>query len=52
MDALNDPDMREQLNRRNIPLADPKEAFTMESKLKSDHVKWSALVKAANILLE
>lgn len=52
LDALNDPEMREQLNKRNIPLAEPKEAFTMESKLKSDHVKWSALVKAANISLE
>jgi tripartite-type tricarboxylate transporter receptor subunit TctC len=50
--VLNDPDLRARLASRNIPLADPREAFTMEQQLKSDHAKWSALVNAANIKLD
>ena len=52
MEVLNDPQLRAQLTKRNIPLAEPREAFTMEQQLKADHVKWSELVKAANIKLE
>lgn len=52
LDALNDSELRAHLAKRNIPLAEPKDAFTMEQQLKADHVKWSALVKSANIRID
>jgi tripartite-type tricarboxylate transporter receptor subunit TctC len=52
IEVLNDKDLRAQLARRNIPLAEPGEASTMEQQLKTDQVKWSALVSAAKIKLE
>ncbi len=52
MEVLNDAELRALLASRNIPLVDPRGAFTMEQHLKADQVKWSGLVKAANIKLE
>ena len=52
IDALNDPQLRAQLAKRNIPLAETRDAFSMEQQLRADHAKWSELVKTANIKIE
>ena len=52
LDALKDPQLRAQLAKRNIPLAEARDASNMDQLLKADHAKWSELVKAANIKLD
>jgi tripartite-type tricarboxylate transporter receptor subunit TctC len=52
VEVLDDSELRTQLARRNIPLAEARDAFAMERQLKADHAKWSDLVKAANIRLD
>ncbi|MDB5889927.1 MAG: bordetella uptake protein [Polaromonas sp.] len=52
IDALNDPQLRAQFAKRNIPLAESRDAFSMEQQLQADHAKWSELVKTANIKIE
>lgn len=52
MEVLKDPELRASLTRRNIPLAQPADAFTMDQLLKVDHIKWSALLRSTNIKLD
>ena len=52
MEALEDSELRAQLAGRSIPLSDPRQAFMMAQQLQADRVKWSDLVKTANIKLE
>lgn len=52
LDVLTDPQFRAEMAQRGIPLSEPQGAMQMEKLLADDKVKWSALVKSANIRLE
>jgi tripartite-type tricarboxylate transporter receptor subunit TctC len=52
IDVLADPQFRAEMVQRGISLTEPQGALQMEKLLSDDKVKWSALVKSANITLE
>jgi tripartite-type tricarboxylate transporter receptor subunit TctC len=52
LDVLADPQFRAEMAQRGISLTEPQGALQMEKLLADDKVKWSALVKSANIRLE
>jgi len=52
LDVLADQQFRAEMAQRGISLTEPQAALQMEKLLADDKVKWSALVKSANITLE
>ncbi len=52
IEVLSDAQFRSEMAQRGIPLVEPQAALLMEKLLADDRVKWSALVKSANITLE
>jgi tripartite-type tricarboxylate transporter receptor subunit TctC len=52
LDVLADQQFRAEMAQRGISLTEPQGASQMEKLLADDKVKWSALVKSANITLE